>query len=65
MHQPGKLLEDDAIEPVLELRDPMVHQFDCVHRNEPTPQIMIQLVGCRIRNAPHTDRSADCFKVKS
>jgi len=26
----------------------MAHQFDSVCGNEPTPQIMIQLIGCRI-----------------
>ena len=29
-------------------RCPMAHQFDSVCGNEPTPQIMIQLIGCRI-----------------
>jgi hypothetical protein len=32
----------------------MVHQFDSVYGNQPTPQIMIQLIGCRIGSArPH------------
>jgi hypothetical protein len=30
----------------------MAHQFDYVCGNEPTPQIMIQLIGCRITTAP-------------
>ena len=29
----------------------MAHQFDSVCGNEPTPQIMIQLIGCRIETA--------------
>jgi hypothetical protein len=38
-------------------RGPMVHQFDSVCRNQPTPQIMIQLIGCRIETArPHEGR---------
>lgn len=28
--------------------DPIAHQFDCVHGNEPTPQTVIQLIGCQI-----------------
>jgi hypothetical protein len=28
--------------------DPTAHQSECVHGNEPTPQTMIQLIGCRI-----------------
>lgn len=28
--------------------DAMAHQFDCVHGNEPMPQIMIQLIGCHV-----------------
>jgi len=37
--------------------DPIAHQFDCVHGNEPTPQIMIQLIGCQIEIArPHGRR---------
>jgi hypothetical protein len=31
--------------------DPMAHQFDCVHGNEPMPQIMIQLIGRRIETS--------------
>ena len=27
---------------------PMTHQFDLFGGNEPTPQIMLQLIGCRI-----------------
>lgn len=39
-------------------RRPMVHQLNSVFGNEPTPQIMIQLIGCRIETAhPHGDRS--------
>jgi hypothetical protein len=35
-------------------RGPMVHQFDSTSRNQPTPQIMIQLIGCRIETTrPH------------
>jgi hypothetical protein len=35
-------------------RGPMMHQFDSVFGNQPTPQIMIQLIGCRIETArPH------------
>ena len=36
----------------------MAHQFDCVHRNEPLPQNMIQLIGCHIetRCAPQMVR---------
>ena len=38
--------------------NPMAHQFDCVHGNEPMPQIMIQLIGCHIetRCAPQMVR---------
>jgi hypothetical protein len=37
--------------------DPMAHQFDCVHGNEPMPQIMIQLIGCHIETrVPRTVR---------
>ena len=38
--------------------DPMAHQFDCVHGNEPLPQIIIQLIGCHIetRCAPQAVR---------
>ena len=32
-------------------RGPMALQFDAVCGNEPTPQIMIQLIGCRIEVA--------------
>ena len=41
--------------------NPMAHQFDCVHGNEPMPQIMIQLIGCHIetRCAPQMVRAAD------
>jgi len=39
-------------------RDPMAHQFDSVHGNEPTPQIMIQLIGCNMETrAAHIDGS--------
>jgi hypothetical protein len=38
-------------------RRPMAHQLNSVFGNEPTPQIMIQLIGCRIETAhPHEDR---------
>jgi hypothetical protein len=40
--------DDDAYEPALALDHPMAHQSECVHGNEPIPQIMIQLVGCHI-----------------
>ena len=36
--------KDDAFKPVLAL----AHQFDCVHGNDPMPQIMIRLIGCHI-----------------
>ena len=32
-------------------RRPMAHQLNSVFGNEPTPQIMIQLIGCRIATA--------------
>ena len=38
-------------------RSPMAHQFDSVCGNEPTPQIMIQLIGCRIATSPQIDSS--------
>jgi hypothetical protein len=39
-------------------RRPMAHQLNSVFGNEPTPQIMIQLIGCRIETAhPHGDRT--------
>jgi hypothetical protein len=38
-------------------RGPMTHQLDSVFGNEPTPQIMIQLIGCRVETArPNGDR---------
>jgi hypothetical protein len=40
---------DDDFKPVLAPSDQVAHQFDCVHGNEPKPQIMIQLIGCRIK----------------
>jgi hypothetical protein len=49
---------DDDFKPVLAPSEPMAHQFDCVHGNEPMPQIMIQLIGCHIetRCAPQMVR---------
>ena len=38
-------------------RCPMAHQFDSVCGNGPTPQIMIQLIGCRIEPSPQVDDS--------
>jgi hypothetical protein len=38
-------------------RCPMAHQFDSVCGNEPTPQIMIQLIGCRVATSPQIDGS--------
>ena len=38
-------------------RGPMAHQFDSVCGNEPTPQIMIQLIGCRVDILTASDRS--------
>jgi len=35
----------------------MAHQFDSVCGNEPTPQIMIQLIGCRIAPSPQVNDS--------
>jgi hypothetical protein len=35
----------------------MAHQFDAVCGNEPTPQIMIQLIGCRVTTSPPIDDS--------
>jgi len=45
--------KDDAFKPVLAL----AHQFDCVHGNDPAPQIMIRLIGCHIetRRAAQTE----------
>ena len=38
-------------------RGPMAHQLNSVFGNEPTPQIMIQLIGCRMEtDHPHGDR---------
>jgi hypothetical protein len=38
-------------------RRPMAHQLNSVFGNEPTPQIMIQLIGCRMETAyPHGDK---------
>jgi hypothetical protein len=38
-------------------RGQMTHQLDSVFGNEPTPQIMIQLIGCRVETAhPNGDR---------
>jgi hypothetical protein len=31
--------------------DPIAHQFDCVHGNEPLPQTMVQLIGCQMEIA--------------
>jgi hypothetical protein len=40
-------------------RGPMVHQLDSICGNQPTPQIMIQLIGCRIDTArPHEGRKS-------
>ncbi len=37
-------------------RGPMAHQRHSTFGNDPTPQIMIQLIGCRIETAhPHGD----------
>jgi hypothetical protein len=37
----------------------IAHQFDCVHGNEPTPQTMVQLIGCQIEIArPHGRRES-------
>jgi hypothetical protein len=47
--------EDDAVKPVLTL----AHQFDCVHGNEPTPQIMIQLIGCHVEKR---DARSNCME---
>ena len=38
-------------------RGPMAHQFDSVCGNQPTPQIMIQLIGCHIAASPQVDNS--------
>ena len=51
------LADDAASGPVVVTqsgRGPMAHQLDSFCGNEPTPQIMIQLIGCRIETArPH------------
>ena len=51
------LADDAASGPVVVTqsgRGPMAHQFDSFCGNEPTPQIMIQLIGCRIETErPH------------
>ena len=36
---------------------PMAHQFDLFAGNEPTPQIMLQLIGCRIEIQPQAGES--------
>lgn len=53
------LAEDAASGSVVVIQSgrPMAHQLNSVFGNEPTPQIMIQLIGCRIQTAhPHGDR---------
>jgi hypothetical protein len=39
------------------IRGPMAHQFDSVCGNEPTPQIMVQLIGCRVDMPATSKRS--------
>ena len=61
MVSPNSDLADDAasgsVVVIQSGRRPMAHQLNSVFGNEPTPQIMIQLIGCRIETArPHGDR---------
>jgi hypothetical protein len=47
-------------------RGPMAHRFDSVCRNQPTPQIMIQLIGCRIETArTHEGRKEELTNAAS
>jgi hypothetical protein len=45
--------------------NPVAHQFDCVHENEPVAQIMIQLIGYRIEARRTQIDPVTVFKVKS
>ena len=38
---------------------PMARQFDLSYGNQATPQIMLQLVGCRVENRPPSDSRDD------
>ena len=57
-----KLTDEGSSEPIAispsARGDTMAHQFDCVHGNEPMPQIMIQLIGCHVEtpDTPQTVR---------
>ena len=52
-------LADDAPSAAVQGWVPMAHQLDSVCGSEPTPQLMIQLIGCRVDTSakslpPHT-----------
>jgi hypothetical protein len=49
----GVPLRHDAAMPTTP--GPMARQFNLSNGNEPTPQIMLQLIGCHVENRPLSD----------